>query len=319
MTASILDLLKANKKKEDERRAASRIDTVKLKDGENIVRLLPAKDGGLPFRYFGQHFVKKDGEKMSVYNCSRQIHDTDCPICEAVYEGLARFKGDKAMENAIGKMRAARRVLWNGIVEGSDSNEPQVIELAFTAFEDIQARLIEHMEEGIGNPLDLKDGYPFVITRTGSGTDTKYTVSASLKRKKELSGDILAKCHDLDAFVNRTDEAKLLTTLNKANAVIGLPMATSVSTATASIGYASTATGTHGAVATSTAGTTTTASDDLDSLLDEELKAAVEAEYKPAPEAKAETPVVEEEPTTTSAASAMSDLDDLDALLNELG
>lgn len=314
--SNILELLKANKKREEEKRASSRIDTYKLKDGENVIRLLGSKDGGLPFKTYGQHFVKKDGEKMSVYLCTKQTHDEQCPICEAVYEGLARYKGDKAMENTINKMRSAKRYLWNGIVEGQEDKGVQLIELASTCFDQIQDRLIEHMDEGFGDPLSLEEGYPFVITRTGTGTDTKYTVSASPKRKKALAADTMGKLINIELLTERVDEARLLTTLNKANAVIGLPLVSSVP----AIGYASSAssagTGTHGVAATTSVSTTSTAVDeDLDSLLDEELKAAMETEFKPEP---TPTSDVEIEDATTAEADSSSDLDDLDALLADL-
>ena len=289
--ANILDLLKKNKQEQAEKKAANSLRTFKLVDGENIIRLLPAKDGDIPFRPYGQHFVKsEDGGKTSVYPCSYIITEgaTECPICEAVFEGLAIHKGNKGMEDKISRLKASKRFLWNGIPDGK--TDVEVIELSTTAFEGCRDRWIEHLEEEIGNPLDLKDGYPFKITRTGKGMDTEYDAVPSRKMRKELGGDILAQCVDLDAFIAQVDEAKLLTTLNKANAVMGLAAASSM----AALGHSA-----------EKAPKPEVQDKDLD-LMEEELEQAMSQEYKPEPAAS--EPKAEES----------GELDDIDELLKGL-
>lgn len=207
MSKTLLDLL--NKTREDiAAKRGNNVDLTRLKDGVNYIRIFPNKDdpNGKFFQTFGMHYVKYQNEEgkeaTNAYICEQHTHGRACQLCEMVMEGRARHKGNKAMEERIGQMRATPRYLVNGILSAredfADAEKCQLIELPSTVFDDICKAITEDIADDIGNPLSKEEGYAFLIKRTGSGRDTKYDVSP---KRKVYKGDIEDKFwntqHDL--------------------------------------------------------------------------------------------------------------------------
>lgn len=348
MSKSLLDLL--NKTRGDiASKRGNNIDLTRMKDGNNYLRIFPNKDdpNGVFFQTFGMHYVKHQNEEgkevTTAYICEQHTHGHACQLCEMVMEGRARFKGNKAMEERIGQMRATPRYLVNGVLSAredfADVEKCQLIELPATVFDDICKVMSEDIADDIGNPLSKEEGYAFLVKRTGSGRDTKYDVSP---KRKVYKGDIPEKLwstqHDLIAYANQADETRLLSTARTMGRLIGIaaPAATmsslavssSVSSATASTtslpGFGTITGHTEGATAVATAHTPAPGST---SLVDEEILRAAEAEFKPettqdsdkAPEDGAAA-ATKSTPTSTITASTPADegLDDLLAELNAL-
>lgn len=326
MSSALMNLL--NKARGDiAAKRGNNVDMTRLKDGDNYLRLFPNKDDpdGMFYQMWGMHFVKykndEGKEATTAYVCDQHTHGRACQLCEMVMEGKARYKGDKVMEERISSMRATPRYLVNGVVSAredfADAKETQLIELPATVFDDILKVIGEDLSDDIGNPLSKTDGYAFCITRTGSGRDTKYSVSP---KRKVWKGDIDVKFwnkqHDLVAFANQADETKLLATTRAMSRLIGIapPAAiaaiSSTTTSASSLpgfgsitGHSETAPVTHGAAAVAREETPAPSS-----IVDEEVARAVEAEFTPEPEAKPKTTAAE--PTAADPA--------LDSLLAEL-
>ena len=246
MSKSLLDLL--NKTRGDiASKRGNNVDLTRLKDGNNYLRIFPNKDdqNGVFFQTFGMHYVKHQNEEgkevTTAYICEQHTHNRACQLCEMVMEGRARYKGNKAMEERIGQMRATPRYLVNGVLSAredfGDAEKCQLIELPSTVFDDICKVMSEDIADDIGNPLSKEEGYAFLIKRTGSGRDTKYDVSP---KRKVYKGDIPEKLwttqHDLIAYANQADETRLLSTARTMGRLIGIaaPAATMSSPAISS-------------------------------------------------------------------------------------
>ncbi|HBB1414457.1 TPA: regulator [Escherichia coli] len=337
MSKTLLDLL--NKTREDiAAKRGNNVDLTRLKDGVNYIRIFPNKDdpNGKFFQTFGMHYVKyqnEDGkEATNAYICEQHTHGRACQLCEMVMEGRARHKGNKAMEERIGQMRATPRYLVNGILSAredfADAEKCQLIELPSTVFDDICKAITEDIADDIGNPLSKEEGYAFQIKRTGSGRDTKYDVSP---KRKVFKGDIEDKFwnnqHDLIAYVNQADETRLLATVRTMGRLIGIaaPTATASAPAISSTaktsasalpGFGSITGHTEGATAVATA---PTQASEPTSLVDEEVLRAMESEFKSeTSSATASAKESEADATTSVAAASAAEDEGIDDLLKEL-
>lgn len=339
MSKTLLDLL--NKTREDiAAKRGNNVDLTRLKDGVNYIRIFPNKDdpNGKFFQTFGMHYVKYQNEEgkeaTNAYICEQHTHGRACQLCEMVMEGRARHKGNKAMEERIGQMRATPRYLVNGILSAredfADAEKCQLIELPSTVFDDICKAITEDIADDIGNPLSKEEGYAFLIKRTGSGRDTKYDVSP---KRKVYKGDIEDKFwntqHDLIAYANQADETRLLSTVRTMGRLIGIAAPTAAATAPAISstaktsaaalpGFGSVTGHTEGATAVATAHTPAS---EPTSLVDEEILRAVETEFKPEASSAAVAVSAKESEavaaTSVAAASAVED-EGIDDLLKEL-
>ncbi|MBS8586742.1 regulator [Escherichia coli] len=337
MSKTLLDLL--NKTREDiAAKRGKNTDLTRLKDGINYIRIFPNKDdpNGKFFQTFGMHYIKYQNEEgkeaTNAYICEQHTHGRACQLCEMVMEGRARHKGNKAMEERIGQMRATPRYLVNGILstreDFSDAEKCQLIELPSTVFDDICKAITEDIADDIGNPLSKEEGYAFQIKRTGSGRDTEYDVSP---KRKVFKGDIEDKFwnnqHDLIAYVNQADETRLLATVRTMGRLIGIaaPTATASAPAISSTaktsasalpGFGSITGHTEGATAVATAHTPAS---EPTSLVDEEVLRAMESEFKSETSSAAASAKESKADATTSVAAASAAEDEgIDDLLKEL-
>ncbi|MCJ8601081.1 regulator [Klebsiella pneumoniae] len=322
---TLLDLLRKQREEMAQKRARNGLNTAKLGDGEQYVRIFPNKEDpeATFFQPFGMHYVKSVGEDgkavTNAYFCESNTHGGPCVLCEMAMEGKARHKGNTAMETRINDMRSSQRYLVNGIIskhaDFSDASKTEIIELPSTVFEDMIKLVEEDMSDDIGNPLDKEKGYGFLVKRTGSGRDTEYTVSPRRKERGPIAEKFLAGMHDLVAFVDQVDETKRLATIKSMSRLLGVPMAASSSMTLP-------ATGTAGALPGfgSVTGHVTTPAET--SVIDDEIARAAEAEFK-ASEAVSPAQPAEEAKGAETLSSATGETGQaeeasLDSLLNEL-
>lgn len=322
---NLLDLLRKQREEMAQKRARNGLNTAKLGDGEQYVRIFPNKEDpeATFFQPFGMHYVKSVGEDgktvTNAYFCEANTHGGSCELCEMAMEGKARFKGNTAMENRINDMRSSQRYLVNGIIsktpDFAGAEKTEIIELPSTVFEDMIKLVEEDMSDDIGNPLDKEKGYGFLVKRTGSGRDTEYTVSPRRKERGPIAEKYLAGMHDLVAFVNQVDETKRLATMKSMSRLLGVPLSASATMALP-------ATGTAGAagVLPGFGSVTGHVSEAETSVIDDEIERAADAEFKAAAATTSAAPA-SSAPEHSEPAPATTDVDDaasLDSLLNEL-
>lgn len=332
-----------NRKAEAAAKKAQYIRTTKLNPGKNRVRILPSwrkkEDGSIDmdgdfFHDYGMHFVRdKESKIAAVYVCTDKTYGKDCPVCQAVYEGirLAKDNGNVGMEKLLGQARASHRILVNALMrDSSEPNKPVILELPNGVFEQMIDQIIAFADEGV-SVIDPNEGHDFIITKSGSGIDTEYSVALAPKATAVTYDESLVT--DLDAYCSQESEQGLLKAVRATTAVTGLP---SPALALSGPSEGAKATGTEGAfitppaasaapaaAAVATASVLSTAAAAADEA-EEELD-ALEGELEDAPWEEVNEPAVEAAPTATATVPAddladaiSADDDDLDSILDGL-
>lgn len=194
---------------------AGRERPVKLASAKNLVRILPRWDGnesGTFWQDFGQHFIKNaKGEVQAVYICTANTFGRPCDVCAALAEYSAAVT-DEDLTKTIGEARASSRVLVNALyLNGTHANpkeDPVLLELPQSVLNDILGIMETYMEDHNLNIVSLQEGYDLVINKSGSGRDTKYSVTPSPK-PRAIDKKVLEKARDLEAYANQEyDEGK---------------------------------------------------------------------------------------------------------------
>lgn len=340
---------KLNKRKaEQQQKKAQFIRPTRLQSGKNRVRILSSwqldKDGkpdaaGDFYQDFGMHFVKdKESKLAAVYICTERTYSRDCPVCEAIREGIGKAKstGNVGMEKLLGQARASHRVLVNALMRDSENpNQPVILELPATVFDTITDQISAFLDDEV-NMLDPNEGQDFIINKTGSGLDTDYSVTVAPKATAVTYDQ--SAVTDLRAYVAQESEQGLLKATGAVTAVTGLAAPASVARIASSAGAA---TGTSGAIGSAGLVTpppaTAAATASGASLLSSAAEVADEVESEldaldgeladDLDEPPFEVDEVKEAPTTANPAPAddidlaseiEGDADDLDDILNDL-
>ena len=154
------------------------------------------------WREFGGHYVRDRGGKVvAFYPCDEVINGQPCPICNALRQAADSCHDDATLD-LIKQARASRQYLVNAIVIGENNNNPIVMSLSKSAFE----QLINVIGAWGQVVFDKNNPQLLQITRTGTGFETKYLASV-LPERFTLPHDIYSKIKDLDKYVDqRTDQ-----------------------------------------------------------------------------------------------------------------
>jgi hypothetical protein len=219
--SSLLDLIKAKKQ---QLAAGNRRKTIKFSDGTRRYRILPGwRKGDEQFWHdFGQHYVKNAaGDMQAVYVCADKTFGKPCAVCDAIKSGIKVATDDATIET-MKEALATGRVLVNAVAlgEGGNPDEVQILEMPPSVFGQIVEIIGEWAEAG-EQPLDPASGKDLLVTRTGTGKNTKYTVQVAAKGTK-LSPALLTKLHNLDEYVAQESAEAEQRALNSVRSVAGL-------------------------------------------------------------------------------------------------
>ena len=206
----ILDIINAEMKKV--KKGGVGLDTTSLKDGKNIIRVLPnPKDmeNGVISHKWGQHFIKglepndKGGYVKAVVPCNRSTYDEDCPICNAIGQGILNAVSDKQVKTLFDS-KAGKRYLINALNRSAwseNKKDPVIMEIPKSVLKGIIEGFSMIMEQDeTANPLSLTHGIDFSIKKTGIGLNTDYTVTV-LPISKPVSKEVMQKVIDLETEV----------------------------------------------------------------------------------------------------------------------
>jgi len=177
----------ANEEAED--LASSNASFMKLKEGRNIIRILPAPQGQRsPFNVTFQHFVDIAGNRKSVI-CAKVTARKRCLVCEKIDElRKSKSQADQEMASAL---YARRRIFCNVIdrAPGEEAKGPKILGFGKSVHEQLVALRTDPTQGG--DYVNPESGYDVVITRTGHGkNDTKYHVGLAKKETPlERSGN----------------------------------------------------------------------------------------------------------------------------------
>jgi hypothetical protein len=203
--------------------------TIRLPDGRSVWRILPSwrgVDDVTIAHSFGQHFVKDAaGELKAVHLCLDKTYGKECPICDALTNAIKN--SDDETQKILQESRASNRFLVNAYQVVKDKTpEVVILELPPSVFELIndlidQKADEQEVEDEDGNfitqpgvdMLDVKKGYNVVITKTGKGLNTKYSVATANNPTRVLP-ELLENLHDLDVYVKQEHAETELKALN---------------------------------------------------------------------------------------------------------
>lgn len=223
MSQSLLDRVKA--KRQSFAAKSNQLRPMTLQSAKNLVRILPnwagTPDGDF-FHDFANHYIKDaKGNMLAVYICTEGTFGRACDVCSELATILAETTDDAAID-LLKEARAGNRILVNAIIPtGSHPNaktDPVLLSLPPTVFDMMLAAAEEAMESDSVNIFDLAAGHDFAVTKSGSGRDTKYGVTLSLKARK-IDANVLEKAIDLDKYVEQEFEQGKLKALAQLRAV----------------------------------------------------------------------------------------------------
>lgn len=194
--------------------------------GKSVWRILPGwnpKDPNQFFHPFGQHFIKDlEGNIKAVLVCPEKTFDQPCEICDMIGDAVRAATDDDTIR-AIKESRSTQSYLLNAVHVDGDGGV-KILSLGTMAFNS----LIEAMEE-YPDLLDPEEGQDIVISRDGTGINTKYSITVrAASKSKPVAKSALSNMHDLDEYVKEDFEAKktkAIETLGGSFAALGVASA----------------------------------------------------------------------------------------------
>jgi hypothetical protein len=210
MATKLNDLI--NKVKEKAKNSGYKDNAIKPPKGKSVWRILPGWDKENPlnfFHAFGQHYIKgTDGKVRTVIGCVDKTYDKHCEICEMISEAVKAAESDEDRK-VIQDMRAQLVYLVNAVEvkEGNKlADKPVVMAMPKTLFEQSFMDALGEYEEGM---LDLAEGNDVVITREGTGFDTKYSlIVRSRDKSSTIPESLWQMAENLEDFVKDDFETK---------------------------------------------------------------------------------------------------------------
>lgn len=157
-------------------------------DTTNRLRILPpVSEDGLLFTLVSNHFRLKSDEGFGMALACLGEHGTadtgdDCYLCNLV--NLLR-KGDKADQKVAKDLAASKRWYLQCFVYDKAADNyfgPKLVGLSRTTAEAVQDILNSQADVGDDFFCDPDQGQDIIITRKGSGMNTRYTVSPTGKK-----------------------------------------------------------------------------------------------------------------------------------------
>lgn len=200
---------------------AKKDKTLKPQPGQNRYIILPgwrAEDRETFFHKFGQHFIKNEaGEIQAVYPCLESTYEQPCPVCSGLAQAMKGAPDDATIE-LLKSARGSSSFLINVLaLDTTEQTTPQILEVRPTVFKGITDAISEWGEQ----IFDAETPQIIVISREGTGMNTKYSVQVSPKKVKMPAG-VIDKLHNLDEYVKQTSEEQERKALGAIRNVAGL-------------------------------------------------------------------------------------------------
>lgn len=202
-----MEAIKARLNKLNESRGGgggSNTSYLKINDGRNVVRVLPPREGAESFEqevfvHYGVNKTQNDNGK-TVTCPTTHGEDKACPICEATKQlfKLSKKKDDR-FEKEAKRMGRKKRVYYNVISRDEDLSAYSYKDNKWVKTVDgteVEESPVKVMNSGVnvlkaifglivdpeyGDVTDPVEGLDLIITKTGSGFDTKYEVKSVRK------------------------------------------------------------------------------------------------------------------------------------------
>lgn len=222
--------------------------TVKPKDGRNVYRIIaptPEQASWVPptgqfWADLGVHWIKADanGKPICVLGDSEVVYQKPSVVNTAIVMAIESAV-DEDSKKLYESWRSRKTVIVNAL-DRKDNDTPIILELTGTTWGNYLELLEIHADEGI-DITDPNDGIDIIITRTGKGLQTEYSVTAAPGKTKPVTKEQLQKAEDLPAFIEanyfRGEEQKALNAIAQITgiAVPAIGNSSGVSTPTAAL------------------------------------------------------------------------------------
>lgn len=232
------------------RNSRSTASTIKPKEGKNVYRFLAPMQApwigaaGEFWLEMAVHWIKTEpnGKPIAVVGCEDAVHQQPCAICTAL--DLAYGSAiDEETKKFYKEMMAKKSVLFNVIDRSTSGEDVEILELSPTTAAKIW-ELMGMYDDAGQDICDLQNGLDIVVSRSGKGLNTEYSVAAKPGVSAPVSSpDIYNRCHDLKAYVEREffkgDEQKALNAIAQVSGV-AIPRLAATRTPTAALTSANT-------------------------------------------------------------------------------
>lgn len=187
--------------------------TIKPKEGRNIYRFLAPTANEAPWvgptgqfwADLGVHWIKadKNSKPIAVVGSRDICYQEPCPVGTAVEQAMASAHDEQTKE-IYNEWKPSKTVLFNIVDRTTNpaNEEVDIVELRPTAAQQVFDLMEQYAEAG-QDLTDLANGIDLVVTRTGKGLNTEYSVNIKPGASAPLKADTLSKCHDLHAHIAR--------------------------------------------------------------------------------------------------------------------
>jgi hypothetical protein len=205
--------------------------------GKNRIRLFAGWNPKNPeqfWRDFGQHFIKNAADELqAVYVCAAATDGKPCNTCNALRALIASAPDDTTTE-VLAKSKSSKEHLVNALhLDSSEPNTPKVTKVAQQVLTQIFEMIIENGAEAV---LDPEKGHEIVVNREGTGLNTRYTTTMSMKPGTPIPKAVQDKVTDLDDYVKQDStegEQRALAALNTVAGLLPAPGAAPATPTTA--------------------------------------------------------------------------------------
>ena len=153
---------------------------LQIKEGTNIVRILPPKEEDTQFYAETKIHRIQDSEGMNRNVHCRKIHGEACPLCDTYY---ALWKtGNKEDEDTARQIKPRSRYYLN--VVDRETGEVKILSVGVILFKKIIAAMLD---EDFGDITDVTTGHDFKIVKVMEGKWPRYDQSQP-RPKSEAAG-----------------------------------------------------------------------------------------------------------------------------------
>jgi hypothetical protein len=174
---------------------------IQLREGTNLVRILPGKDDDTLFYAETKiHRIPSGNGQTKNVHC-RKVQGEKCPLCDAYYALWDRVnRGEKEYETTARQIKARERYYLN--VVDRETGDVKILSIGQILFKKIVASMLD---PDFGDITDLNEGHDFKIVKIMDGQWPKYDQSQPRPKSekagsaKEIAGymEQLHAIHDL--------------------------------------------------------------------------------------------------------------------------
>lgn len=234
-----MDLSKIKARAQEKVRSANYVPTAKIINGvRNRFRLLegwnPADREGSWYQDFGAHWIRGlDNEIKAVFVCQEKTFGQDCPVCNGLERAIAATHDDMALQR-LTEAKSSARILVNVLEPDSDTpDKVKVLELPPSV---VWGKSTSRGSPKVGGIFQLLEdwdlfdpnsGNDIIITRSGEGKLTSYSVGVAPKSKPvpkhivDADGHIIG-LHNLVEYATRESGETARKALTSVNSIVGL-------------------------------------------------------------------------------------------------